>query len=132
MLIVFYSTLIIFLILFTFTMGYLASLFKRKKLTSGNALALCFFLLLSGIISGIYGFDYIKLQAGELTKARGKCTIEYDDGGRSISTTTIKIDGKTYHIKGDTYSDLPDGTYQCTILYLPVTKIVEDFQIEND
>ena len=131
MLIAFYSTLTIFLILFIFTLIYLGSLIKRKMATGANVLALCSLLLLTGIVSGIYGFDFLKLQAGEVKIAQGDCFIEFNNNGRSIATTTIEIDEKAYQIKGDTYSHLPDGTYQCKVNYLPVTKIIETLHIEE-
>ena len=131
MLIAFYSTLIIFLILFIVTLSYLVSLVKRKKATGGNVLALFSLLLLTGIVSGIYGFDFLKLQAGEVQIAQGDCFIEFNDNGNSIATTTIEIDDKVYQIKGDTYNDLPDGTYQCKVHYLPVTKIIESLHLER-
>lgn len=130
MLIAFYSTLIIFFILFSFTLSYLLILIKQKKATSGNVLALSSLLILTGIVSCIYGFDFIKLQAGEVQIAQGKCFIEFNDNGKSIATTTVEIDNTIYQIKGDTYSDLPNGTYQCNVHYLPVTKIIKSLNIE--
>lgn len=58
--------------------------------------------------------------------------IEFNDNGNSIATTTIEIDDKVYQIKGGTYNHLPDGTYQCKVHYLPVTKIIESLYIENN
>ena len=109
----------------------MVSLIKRKMATGGNILALFFLLLLTGIVSGIYGFDFLKLQAGELKIAQGDCFIEFNNNGRSIATTTIEIDNKVYQIKGDKYNYLPDGTYQCKVHYLPVTKIIESLHIEK-
>ncbi len=131
MLIAFYSTLIVFLILSIVTLGYLISLIKRKMATGGNVLALISLLLLTGIVSGIYGFDFLKLQDGELQTAQGDCFIEFNNNGTSISTTTIEIDDKVYQIKGDTYKYLSDGTYQCKVHYLPVTRIIESLQLEK-
>jgi hypothetical protein len=131
MLIAFYSTLIIFLLLFISTLCYLISLIYRKMATGGNVLALTVLLLLTGIVSGIYGFDWLKLQAGDVQIAQGDCIIEFNKNGRSIATTSIEIDNKVYQIKGDTYNDLPDGTYQCKVHYLPVTKIVESLKLEK-
>lgn len=131
MLTAFYSTLIIFFILFIFTLGYLFHLIKQKRATGGNVLALSSLLLLTGIISGIYGFDFFKLQAGEVPIAQGKCFIEFNDNGKNIATTSVEIDDTVYQIKGDTYKGLPDGTYQCKIHYLPVTKSIESLEIEK-
>ncbi|WP_332646007.1 cobalamin biosynthesis protein CobN [Lysinibacillus sp. 54212] len=131
MLIAFYSTLIIFLILFIVTIIYLVSLIKRKRATGGNVIALFFLLLLTGFVSGIYGFDFIKLQAGEVEKTEGNCFIEFNDNGKSIATTTVEIDENVYQIKGDTYNHLRDGTYECTVHYLPVTKIIESLHVEK-
>ena len=125
MLIAFYSTLIIFFMLFSFTLSYLLILIKRKRTTGGNVLALCSLLILTGVVSCIYGFDFVKLQTGEVQIAQGKCFIEFNDNGKSIATTTVEIDSTIYKIKGDTYSDLQDGTYQCEVHYLPVTKIIK-------
>ena len=130
MLFAFYSTLIIFFILFSFTLSYLLILIKQKKATGGNVLALSSLLILTGIVSCIYGFDFIKLQTGELQITQGKCFIEFNANGTSIATTTVEIDSTIYKIKGDTYSDLPDGTYQCKVQYLPVTKIIKSLDIE--
>lgn len=130
MLIAFYSTLIIFFILFCFTLSYLLILIKQKRATGGNVLALSSLLILTGIVSCIYGFDFVKLQAGEVQIMQGKCFIEFNDNGKSIATTTVEIDNTIYQIKGDTYSDLPDGTYQCKVEYLPVTKIIKSLDIE--
>ena len=71
------------------------------------------------------------MQAGEVQIAQGDCFIEFNDNGNSIATTTIEIDDKVYQIKGDTYNDLPDGTYQCKVHYLPVTKIIESLHLEK-
>ena len=131
MLMAFYSILSIFLIFFIVALIYLISLIKRKRATGGNVLALFFLLLLTGIVSGIYGFDFIKLQTGEVEMAQGDCFIEFNDNGRSIATTSVEIDDVVYQIKGDTYSHLRDGTYSCTVHYLPVTKIIESLHIEN-
>ena len=131
MLIAFYSTLIIFFILFSFTLSYLLILIKQKKATGGNVLALCSLLILTGVISCIYGFDFVKLLAGEVQSAQGNCFIEFNDNGKSIATTTVEIDDTIYQIKGDTYSDLPDDTYQCKVHYLPVTKIIKSLDIEK-
>ena len=131
MLIAFYITLIIFLVLFIVTLSYLVSLVKRKKATGGNVVALCSLLLLTGIVSGIYGFDFLQLQAGKVQIAQGDCFIEFNNNGTSIATTTIRIDDKAYQIKGDTYNDLPDGNYQCKVHYLPVTKIIESLHLEK-
>ena len=130
MLIAFYSTLIIFFILFCFTLSYLLILIKQKRATGGNVLALSSLLILTGIVSCIYGFDFVKLQAGEVQSVQGTCFIEFNDNGKSIATTTVEIDDAIYKIKGDTYSDLPDGTYQCDVHYLPVTKIIKSLNIE--
>ncbi|MEG0438937.1 hypothetical protein [Solibacillus cecembensis] len=131
MLIAFYSTLIIFLILFIVTLSYLVLLVKLKKATGGNVIALFFLLLLTGAVSGIYGFDFFKLQVGEVQIAQGNCFIEFNDNGRSIATTTIELNDKVYQIKGDTYNHLPDGTYQCNVHYLPATKIIESLHLEK-
>ena len=130
MLIAFYSTLIIFFILFVFALSYLIRLIKRKEAAGGNILALSPFILLSGIISGIYGFDFIKLQTGGVQAAHGECSIEFNENGKSIAMTTIELDEKVYQIKGSTYKHLPDGNYQCQVHYLPATKIVQSLQIE--
>jgi len=100
-------------------------LIKHNRATSGNVLALSSVLLLTGIILGIYGFDFYKLQAGELQIAQGKCFIEFNDNGKSITTTSVEIDETAYQIKSDTYKGLPDGNYQCKIHYLPFTKNIE-------
>ena len=71
MLIAYYSTLIIFLILFIFTLSYLVSLIIRKMATGGNLIALFFLLLIDRIVSGIYGFDFLKLQDGDVQIAQG-------------------------------------------------------------
>ncbi|PYF08955.1 cobalamin biosynthesis protein CobN [Ureibacillus chungkukjangi] len=131
MLIAFYSTLIIFFILFIFTIGYFLHLIKQKRATGGNVLALTSLLLLTGIISGIYGFDFYKLQTGEVQIAQGECFIGFNDNGKSIAKTTVEIDETIYQIKGDTFKRLPDGTYHCKIHYLPVTKSIESLEIEN-
>ncbi len=130
MLIAFYSTLAIFFILFLFALGYLIHLIKRKAASGGNILALAFFIVLSGVVSGIYGFDFIKLQAGEIHSAQGECSIEFNANGKSIATTTIELDEKVYQIKGESYKHLPDGIYQCEVHYLPITKIIQSLHIE--
>ena len=84
MLIAFYSTLIIFVCLFIFTSIYLVSLLKRKMATWGNILALVSLLLLTGSVSGVYGYDYVKLLAGEMQTAQGECLIKYDHNGKSV------------------------------------------------
>lgn len=131
MLVAFYSALITFLILFIITLIFLVRFITRKEATASHILALVSLLLLTGIISGIYGFDFLKLQAGELQLAQGDCLIEFNENGRSIATTTVEINGKTYQIKGDTYNHLPDGNYQCKVHYLPVTKIIESIHIDK-
>ena len=128
MLIAFYSILIIFSILFITTLSYLIILIKQKSAKGGTVLALSTLLILTGIISGIYGFDFVKLQTGEIQKAQGKCFIEFNDNGKDIATTTVEIDDTVYKIKGNTYRDLADGTYQCNIHYLPVTKSITSLE----
>lgn len=41
----------------------------------------------------------------------------------------IGISRAVYQIKGDKYNYLPDGTYQCKVHYLPVTKIIESLSL---
>ncbi|WP_269922950.1 hypothetical protein [Psychrobacillus psychrodurans] len=71
------------------------------------------------------------MQDGELQIAQGDCFIEFNNNGTSISTTTIEIGDNVYQIKGDTYKYLSDGTYQCKVHYLPVTKIIESLHLEK-
>ena len=97
--------------------------------TGGNILALVSLLLFTGSVSVVYGYDYFKLQAGEMQSARGECLIKYDHNGKSIATTTVTIKDQTYQIKGNEYSNLSDGTYSCSIHYLPATKIIESLSI---
>lgn len=131
MLIAFYSTLIIFLVLFIFTLIYLITLFYRKMATSGKVLALFVLLLITGAVSGIYGFDFLNLKTGDLQVAQGECNIEFNENGKSIASTKIEIDEKIYEIKGRAYKHLPDGTYQCKVHYLPITKNIESLYIEK-
>lgn len=84
--------------------------------------ALSSLLLLTGIILGIYGFDFYKLRAGEVQIAQGNCYIEFNDNGKSIATTSVEIDETVYQIKSDTHKVLPD---------LTVTRNIETLEIEN-
>lgn len=131
LLLAFYSTLILFFILFLLTFGYLIYLIKQKKATGGNVVALSTLLIIIGSISGIYGFDFYQLKAGQLQTTEGQCVIEFKDNGNSIARTTVEIDGKEYQIKGEKFKDIPDGTYQCKLYYLPVTKNIESIEIEK-
>lgn len=130
MLLAFYSTLIIFLLLFLVSSAYLLAIFNRKTSAIGKPFILTILLILSLTITCIYGYDFIHLKRDNTKYTSGICLVQFIRGGKSIDTTEVTIKDKIYKIKSEKYSDLPDGTYSCELRYLPLTKIVFESNIK--
>lgn len=130
----FYSALIIFTLLFIIAAFFFIRQFVNKKSSphNMNTFMLGVLTLFMLIVTGIYGYDFYHLQAGNQKFAEGICEINFVNGhGRSIDTTEVKIEDNLYNIKSGTYKDLPDGRYNCELSYLPISKIVTQIDIQS-
>lgn len=134
MLIGFYSALIIFTLLFIIAAFFLIRAFVNKKVSpyNLNTIMLGVLTLFMLIVSGIYSYDFYRLQTGDQKTAGGICEITFVNGhGKSIDTTEVIIENKLYTIKSDTFKNLPDGRYYCVLTHLPISKIVTDIDIQT-
>lgn len=122
----FYATLIVFSILSVVTTTCWLYLLTKKKSNALSNLVLLVLLTICSVIVALFGYDYIQLQRGNTFSDGGQCVTKFIRGGTSVDATKITLNGQSYTIKSDEYKDLPNGTYECVIEYLPLTKYISD------
>ena len=132
MLLGFYSGLVVFILLFIIVFVVFIKTLKLRQQNTLPAIMLGVLLVFTGVISSIYSVDFYFLKSGQTKSTSGACSLEYVTGnGNSMDSTDVTIGDKTYSIKSSRFKEVEDGQYNCTISYLPITKIVTEISLSK-
>ncbi|MGE7689632.1 hypothetical protein ACQKMI_10490 [Lysinibacillus sp. NPDC097214] len=96
--------------------------FKKVIITAGLIFLISLFLT---VVSSI---DLIALMSGNLKESRGTCQVFVAEStAKGSEWLEIGIDSLRLSGGINDFPDVKEGTYQCTVKYLPYSKIVTEF-----